>query len=129
MVTHWNPYVTHRNPYVTRWNPYVTYWNQYVTHWTSTVAHWTSTVAHWNHYRDSLEPAMPPDVRRGCASPFNLELKMGCAPGSGFARIFLGQRPNQGPSPQLQETSDGAAQPRLTSGGIAGTIVGTGKAA
>jgi len=27
------------------------------------------------------------------------EMKVGCAPGSGSAPIFMGQRPNQGPSP------------------------------
>jgi protocatechuate 3,4-dioxygenase beta subunit len=46
-------------------------------------------------------PALPPDVRRGYATPFNLELGDGLRPRFGLARIFLGQRPNQGPSPLL----------------------------
>jgi hypothetical protein len=66
-----------------------------------------------------LFPALPPDVRRGYAAPFNLELGDGLRPRFGLARIFIGQRPNQGPSPTLYENCDGAAQPRLTSGGRA----------
>jgi len=63
--------------------------------------------------------ALPPDVRRGYASPFIFRLPMGCAPGSGFAQIDMGQRPNQGLSPKAFENLDGGAEPRLTSGGEA----------
>ena len=47
-------------------------------------------------------------------------IERGCAPGSGFAQRF--QRPKAEPraEPIIQETADGAAQPRLTSDGIAG---------
>jgi len=49
--------------------------------------------------------ASPPDVRRGYASPFRLWITKGCALGSGFApEVLCGQRPNQGPSPNLSET-------------------------
>ena len=50
----------------------------------------------------SSAAAAPPDVRRGYASPFTSKLRMGCAHGSGFA-LFTGQRPNDGPSPNLSE--------------------------
>jgi hypothetical protein len=42
---------------------------------------------------------MPPDVRRGYASPLRTEKLMGYAPGSGSALKVVGQRPYQGHSP------------------------------
>jgi len=66
---------------------------------------------------------MPPDMRRGYAAPFKLDLGVGCALGSGFAPLFIGQRLNQGRSPNRKRTFDGAAEPRLTSGGEAATTI------
>ena len=63
-------------------------------------------------------PALPPDVRRGYAAPFNFELKLGCALGSGLAHPF-GLRPNQRLSLKPFKSFDGAAEPRLTSVGEA----------
>src|SRR5215208_4165264 len=47
----------------------------------------------------AIASAMPPDMRRGYAAPFKLDLGVGCALRSGFAPLFIGQRPNQGRSP------------------------------
>ena len=55
--------------------------------------------------------AVPPDVRRGYASPATQKNRMGCAPGSGSART-------RGVAPILLY-SYGEAEPRLTSGGTA----------
>ena len=59
---------------------------------------------------------MPPDVRRGCAPPSPCSADMGYALGS--ASGLLGRSPNHGRSPFTNPTN-GGAQPRLTSGGIA----------
>jgi hypothetical protein len=63
--------------------------------------------------------ATPPDVRRGSASPPNSKLRMGLCPWFGLCPCFMGQRPNQGPSPMPFENLSGEAEPRLTSGGEA----------
>ncbi len=64
--------------------------------------------------------ALPPDVRRGDTAPLNLELGDGLRPRFGLARIFhWAKGRTKGPALRSMETSDGAAQPRLTSGGRA----------
>ena len=55
---------------------------------------------------------MPPDVRRGCASPVRFDKKERAAP-------LLGQRPNEGHSPCGLRKLYGEAKPRLTSDGVA----------
>jgi len=47
--------------------------------------------------------------------------RLGCALGSGSAPKVMGQRPNQGHSPNLSNNLYGGAEPRLTSGGEAAT--------
>jgi hypothetical protein len=61
---------------------------------------------------------MPPDVRQGYALPYENQKLTGYAPGSGFAHFEAGGR-TKGQAHLLYESSDGAAQPRLTSGGVA----------
>ena len=68
----------------------------------------------------STAAASPPDVRRGSAPPFNSRLRMGCAPGSGFAPKFNGPKAEPGAQPKTSVNVDGEAEPRLTSGGEAG---------
>ena len=67
-----------------------------------------------------IAAASPSDVRRGSASPHSFKFRMGLRPSFGLCPKFLGQRPNQGPSPTLKLNSYGEAEPRLTSGGEAG---------
>ena len=43
-----------------------------------------------------LVAAMPPDVRRGYASPFSSKFRMGFALGSGFAPTFYGPEAEPG---------------------------------
>jgi len=45
-------------------------------------------------------PALPPDVRRGYASPFDLSFRNGLRPRFGLCPKIMGQRPNHGPSPK-----------------------------
>src|SRR6185295_11385499 len=54
-------------------------------------------------------PASPPDVRRGYASPFNLRLPMGCAPGSGFAPSVYGPKAEPGAQPHHLSDCNGEA--------------------
>jgi hypothetical protein len=62
--------------------------------------------------------AMPPDVRRGSASPLCCNLTRGLCPWFGLCPTSMGQRPNQGLSP-IPLLPFGEAKPRLTSGGVA----------
>jgi hypothetical protein len=77
-----------------------------------------------HHYEDgspgsTLIAAMPPDVRRGCASPERTKIAKGLCPRFGLCPTSLGQRPYPGLSPFLFFLPTGRAEPRLTSGGEA----------
>jgi len=54
--------------------------------------------------------ASPPDVRRGYASPFNLRLRTGCAPGSGFAPGVYGPKAEPGAQPHQPSVTVTARQ-------------------
>jgi hypothetical protein len=55
---------------------------------------------HKKSSKDAIDAALPPDVRRGSASPFKSGFQWGCALGPGLAPSFMGQRPNHGLSPK-----------------------------
>jgi hypothetical protein len=63
---------------------------------------------HKKSFNDAIDAALPPDVRRGSASPFKSGSQWGCALGPGLA--------------QNLEGFNGEAEPRLTSGGEAATL-------
>ena len=68
-----------------------------------------------------VAPASPPDVRRGSASPFNLEFDLGLRPWFGLCPdILWAKGQTKGVAHAFIENFDGAAEPRLTSGGEAG---------
>jgi hypothetical protein len=66
--------------------------------------------------------ATPPDVRRGSAPPSAFLNRPGLCPWFGLSphTTYPGQSPNQGRSPTFLENIYGGAEPRLTSGGVAG---------
>jgi hypothetical protein len=67
--------------------------------------------------------ASPPDVRQGSALPESLSKKVwGCAPGSASGlKKYQGKARTKGRAQMNRLELTGAAEPRLTSGGEAGT--------
>jgi hypothetical protein len=46
------------------------------------------TALHKESFKDAIDAALPPDVRRGSASPFKSRFQWGCALGPGLAPKF-----------------------------------------
>ena len=65
-----------------------------------------------------ISTALPPDVRRGYASPSGGIKRWGCASGMAFGLNDLGLSPNRGQSPRLHQSSRQGIASR-TSGGKA----------
>jgi len=62
---------------------------------------------------------MPPDVRRGFASPQDGERRVGSCPSSGLWPKKTRAKPEPRAQPNFITQRNGEAKPRLTSGGIA----------
>jgi len=71
---------------------------------------------------DSSAAAPPPDVRRGYASPLDLDFTNGLCPRCGLCPNLYGPKAEPGAQPLAQIYVDGEAKPRLTSGGVAAAI-------
>src|SRR5688500_18955190 len=67
----------------------------------------------------SFAAALPPDVRRGSASPVCFAGNRGYAPGFRLAAIRWAEGRTRGIAPLILSSTDGEAQPRRTSGGEA----------
>ena len=74
----------------------------------------------------SSTAALPPDVRRGSAPPYDPPKESGLCPWYGLCPNVYGPSPNQGAEPQLDKQADGGAKPRLTSGGEAAALYAQG---
>jgi hypothetical protein len=72
-------------------------------------------------FKDAIDAALPPDVRRGSASPFKSRFQWGCALGPGLAPSLWAKGRTMGLA-QILRGFNGEAEPRLTSGGEAATL-------
>jgi len=70
---------------------------------------------------DSINSALPSDVRRGSASPLSLNFQFGLSPWFGLCPNDQRSEAEPGAEPKPQWGLNGEAEPRLTSGGKAAT--------